>query len=238
MDESDDPDDFDMLDESFLKRFIHDKATLEKIALFKNLCLNASTKEEIFKLVILYTNIIKTTFMIKSYYNELIGWALPSQEAIEAVVSAFQEHLQAYPEARLVDFGAGSGIFSYMFEKLGIPKDKIIAVDLPKPTHSNKKQRNFYPIIRDDEYEVAITDILFIAWGSGCVRAVDSYVDRGGKCVIILGENDGCTFSSGYFIKYDEADTDDQDWIVEEHYVPAACSYLKELLTVNKRRIS
>ena len=235
MSDSEDEDDFDPLTESYLEIFVRDnREVLDQISRFKELCLHADSKEEIFELVNLYTMILETTFMIKIYYNRVIGWALPSKEAIGAVVNAFHKHIQTYPDAKVVDFGAGSGIFAYMFEQCGIPKDRILAVDLLNPTHSHKHQRNFFPITRYDDYEVAINDILFIAWGSSCYRAVDSYIERGGKCVIILGENDGCTFSSGYFIRDD--DEPNQDWIIEEHYVPAACSYLKELLTVNKRK--
>ncbi|MCJ7637932.1 MAG: hypothetical protein MUO21_10625, partial [Nitrososphaeraceae archaeon] len=162
MSDSDDSDSSDILNESFLKRFVgNNTEVLEQISKFKTLCQNAITKDEIFELVTLYTKILKTTFMIKIYYNKFIGWALPSKESIEVVVEAFHEHIKTYPEAKIIDFGAGSGIFAYLFEQLGIPKEKIVAVDLPNPTHSDKQQRNFYPIIRDEEYEVEVNDIMF-----------------------------------------------------------------------------
>ena len=202
----------------------------EKYERFKHLCLNGESKEDIFELVDNYV-ILWNSFqymMVKQIYNQYIGWALPSQKVCDIVLETFQSHTQTYPVAKIVDFGSGSGIFAYMFEKIGIPQGKILAIDLPNPTHSNVKQRKFWPIIREKDYEVETDDILFVAWGSNCYNAVNSYEIRGGKCVIILGEVDGCTFCSANFEEND-------NWLTTLTHVPGPASAYSEHISVNKR---
>ena len=204
---------------------------IEKIDRITLLCKEAVTKEEFFELVDIYSELFKAYIMsIKTIYNTLIGWALPSKLVCETVYATYLNHIKAYPDAKIIDLGAGSGIFSYMFHQMGIPNDRIIAVDLEKPTHSNPEQRKFWNITKNSNFEFDPIDILFVAWGSGIYGNVDKYCDNGGTCVIILGETgDGCTFPSDYL-------SENEQWTVESHHVPGPASAYSEYLTVNIKK--
>jgi len=230
------------------KKWIHigkgvDKQDVEtKIDRFVHLCQHGKTKEEFFELVDIYDELFKLYIMgLKTIYNQLIGWALPSKQVCEVVFAAYQEHVKMYPNARIIDLGAGTGIFSYMFNQMGIPAANIIALDLENRTHSNKAQRSFWQITINDNFEFRETDILFVAWGSGIGGEVDRYCNSNGKCVILLGEtSDGCTFPSDYFVKYDEDDEeqeqDQNEWKTESYHVPGPASAYSEHITVNIRK--
>ncbi len=231
MDSSDDDGSFEYMK----SRISSDPEVEKKQERFNHLCKVGKSKEEIFELVELYVFLYnRMVFFTKLNYNKLIGWALPSQKVCNIVFQTYQEHIKIYPEAKLIDFGSGSGIFAYMFNQMGIPEDKIVAVDLPEPTHSNEKQRNFWSIHREENYQVDTNDIFFIGWGCGCYNNVVSYCERKGKCVIILGEYDGCTFSSGFFIKDNYNNTEYTNYEVNDYSVPGAATRYGELLTVNK----
>lgn len=209
------------------------------------LCYTATRAEEIFALVDLYEKLYSLyIYVVKHTYNNTIGWALPSRLVCSKIMTHWQEHVLRYPEARLVDAGAGSGIFSFMFHSLGISKVDIVALDLEKPTHSSDEQRKFWPIVT--QYDIQPTDLLFVAWGSNIYNVVDKYVKNGGTCVIILGEaNDGCTFPSDYFLdteknekgSYDKEDEDTRllKWQVELTHVLGPASQHNEYLSINTR---
>lgn len=128
---------------------------------------------------------------------------------------------------------------------MGIPKEKIVAIDLENPTHMHPKQRKFWEITLLNNYEIKPYDILFVAWGSGIGQQVNNYAENGGKCVILLGETkDGCTFPSDYFIpdKYDlekkeiKIENPVSEWESESHHVIGPASQYSEYLTVNIRK--
>ena len=142
-------------------------------------------------------------------------------------MSFWQEHGSG---RRIVDLGCGSGFFCFLLHHLGIPKHLLLAVDLPQPSHDTDKYKPQWNIHREENYRIAPSDILFVAWGSGVKAQVDQYVQDGGDCVIILGEAD-CTFDCGYF---DER----ADWDVAAHHVMGPASPSSEYLTFNQKKAS
>ena len=125
-----------------------------------------------------------------------------------------------------MDLGAGTGVFCSVFHHLGVSSDKLIAVDLENPTHRGINAKEFWPIRRKNNYQPNPEDIVFIAWGtSGINDIVDDYVERGGKCIIILGEAN-VTYDPDKFM-------DQEDWMVKLHHVPGALSIYAEQLSIN-----
>lgn len=167
----------------------------------------------------------------KRIYNDYIGWALASEKACRLVVNEWQKD----PSRNIVDLGAGTGVFCLVFHHLGIPADKLIAVDIENPTHTtafggttkSSVRKNFWPIVRNNDYKPDPNDILFIAWGAYIDDVVTDYVKRGGKCVIILGETN---------VSYDpETFIEETDWIADLHHVPGPSSIHFERLSINKK---
>jgi hypothetical protein len=215
----------------------------EKLIEFANKISIALSKEDVFSLVDDYVLLMnKYALTVKIIYNHIIGWALPSRETCNHVLMTYEKHIEKYPDAKIIDLGAGSGIFSYMFNEMGIPGDKILAVDMKIPTHTNPEKRNFWPIHNCDNYVADKNDILFIAWGIYALDTIVSdYNERGGTCVIIVGEMDGCTYSPGKFLEYGDDHfyiypyVPKNEWTVNTHFVPAAAKLSSETLSVNTR---
>ncbi len=203
---------------------------------FEKLCIKGNTKEDIFELVDLYENLYDSyLFKIKKLYNCYIGWALPSSHVCKIIYKTWCEHIKIYKDARIIDVGAGSGIFSLMFHKMGIPRDKIIAIDIETQTHTNPKQRKFWDITTED-FKINSSDIIFVGWGSGTSEIVDNYSIYG-SCIILLGEIEGCTFPSDYFENADYFENTDY-FETDSYQVPGPASKKSERLTVNRRIIN
>jgi len=199
------------------------------------LTMTAEKAEDLFHLVEEYRDIVDHCFTltVKIVFNDYIGWALPSKKACTKTIEAFNEHLKLFPKARLVDLGAGSGVFCSIFHELGIPKDNILAIEHSQSRHRLENQRKFWDVIVDDEFVADKEDVIFIAWGLGQDCVLEKYIEDGGKCVIILGEsNTGCTLPSNWFYVNDY-----EGWTTKTKGVPAACSFYPatEFLTVNTR---
>jgi hypothetical protein len=235
----------------YIKKFISikDIHTLELARIFIKRCINAKSKEDIFKIVDLYDKINYTQKVtngvisrehkfnsceLKIIWNRYMGWALPSREVCKIIFDTFQKLSKINNNIKIIDFGAGSGIFSFIFHNMGIPKDRILAVDKVNSDYKTDKQRNFWPICRDDNYIVENDDILFIAWGSYSMKTiVDSYVMRGGKYVIILGEGSGgCTLEADLFkkSKYKE------EWDVTIYNVLGPATAYFEFISINIKK--
>lgn len=134
-----------------------------------------------------------------------VAFALPAPETIQSIYRAFLTHQETFPSARFIDMGAGSGVFCWLLQRAGIPKEKLVAVDLPE----DRKTQEFIccywdGIIRDESYTPNPEDLLFVAWGYeqdeedvvgapfiSCWSPVQRYIDAGGQCVMILGEDEG-----------------------------------------------
>jgi hypothetical protein len=117
-----------------------------------------------------------------------------------------------------------------VFNYLGIPEDKLLAVDLTNPSHCKSKQKKFWPIHRDDEFKVDPDDILFIAWGvTNTEKTLYDYIDRGGHCIIILGElGEGLTLDPEILEGKD-------DWIIESHEISSPMGSCMERLVISRR---
>ena len=102
----------------------------------------------------------------KGTYNKYIGWGIPSPIVLNAIYKAYMDHCKKYPMAKLVDYGAGTGVYSLLLEDMGIQRDRLIAVDLPIKTHAT--QREFYSLLIDDKYCVHPDDVMLVVWGSSC----------------------------------------------------------------------
>lgn len=169
---------------------------------FRQLCETAKTVSDIKALIkecISHntSNLFNSlNFGYKITYNKYIGWGIPSPIAVNTIYKAYMDHCKRYPAAKLIDYGAGTGVYSLLLENMGILRDKLIAVDLPVKTHAT--QREFYPLLIDNKYCVHPDDVMLVVWGSNCYDGVQKYILNGGKCLIIQGEVKGCTFCVGY----------------------------------------
>ena len=208
---------------------------------FEEDCKNAVTGLDLMNIAETYHQILTASYddhkvdsnKFKKIYNDYIGWALPSQKACQLVIDEWQKD----PSRRIVDLGAGTGLFCKVFHDLGVPGDKLIAVDITNPTHTpldaSIERKEFWHINLDNNYKPNPEDILFIAWGtSGIDDIVDDYVERGGKCIIILGETN-VTYDPEQFMD-SETEKPKEDWWVELHHVPGALSIYAEQLSINK----
>lgn len=197
---------------------------------FEIMCQNTKSAEDLMNITECLWN--KTDFKFGTIYHKYIGWALPSEEACKIVVTFWKSYNTTFPESGIIDFGAGTGLFCKVFHHLGIPEDKLLAVELLKSSSlfCSPESLKFWPIHRDNDYIVNPDDILFIAWGVCKVESiVNDYVDRGGKCVIILGDFHGtCTVNHKMLEGKD-------GWIVETYKVPGPMLSFKDGLSISRR---
>ncbi len=185
--------------------------------IFREKCQSVQNGEDIFKVVEEYR------MDFKHIYNVEIGWALPARETCMHIVQFWK----SYPKSTIVDLGAGSGFFCLALHHLGIPAEKLFAVDRMEPTHG-QYHKLLWPIWREYHYVVPKNDILFIAWGtSGHIDVLEEFIAKGGSKVIILGEwGNDCTLASDYFRK-------NKAWKSTLIHVIGPASYFNEHLSMN-----
>lgn len=234
------------------------KISVSMLDRYVKLCFEAVKLEEIFELVQLYDQLYREYIMsIKHVYNSTIGWALPSQKACTHLHNAWLAHVEKYPDARFIDVGAGTGIFSYVMYLQGVPREKVIAFDRAEPTHKLKGQRQFWQCVTN--VDISPNDLLFVGWGCGTSQIVDDYIWSGGHCLVILGEmEDGCTFPADYIRRVGRCDCEDcagewsdifrpcrssrqiphekLGWSVELHHVPGPASIYSEHISINVQK--
>jgi len=128
------------------------------------------------------------------FYIKFIGWSITSRSNVDQLFGLVSEHLKMYPNARFIDWGCGTGIWSFLLKQKGIPKENIVAVD---NYETDSYKRRYFPII-DKVDNFTPDDILFVAWGR-TDEFIREFIEGGGKLVLILGENNGCTLSTDYF---------------------------------------
>jgi hypothetical protein len=157
------------------------------------------------------------------FYIQVIGWAIPSRRNIDELYQVFSEHLKVHPQAKLIDWGCGTGIWSFLLRKRGIPARNIVAID---NYDTDSYDRTFYQINATVE-SFSEDDVLFIAWGR-TDEFIQKFIDGEGRCVIIVGETDGgCTLSSQYFEEID-------GWVVEERKVDGGARKF-DYMTINRK---
>jgi len=202
--------------------------------IFEAMCISAKTPNDIRTIVQVvvrsmedYEYDIALEFCAKRFYNTHVGWALPTPQVCDLVVKFWKLHASS----KVVDMGCGSGLFCLMLHDCGIPKDKLLALETKVPPKTHQTTNVFWDIVRDDEYEIDTDDIAFVAWGSGISKRLQSYVERGGKYVIILGETgDGCTFPSDWL-------KDNKEWDCTLTHVQGPASNFAEHLSINVRKV-
>lgn len=203
----------------------------EDVYTFVKRCQTAESGQDLMNIAEQYEKLHQ--YCPKLIYNHYIGWALPSKQVCTLVVEEWKKK-----KSRIIDLGAGTGLFSRVFHDLGVPEEYLLAVDIENPTHQgaylidfgdkNPDRRQFWPIHRDNDYVVDINDILFIAWGIYLNTIVEDYISRGGHTVIILGEVDGCTFPANYF-------EDKTGWSTTMTQVVGPASLYMEHLSINNK---
>lgn len=215
---------------------------------FINMCETAKTPDDLTNLVNFMVNLNsdgdldRNSFLLpvyfKSYYNKHIGWGVPSDKALKYIFNAFQKHLETYPEARLIDVGAGTGLYSALLFKMGIPASKLVALDLVVRTHRPSDiTHDFYPITThttEEPFKILPTDALLVVWGAGCWDIVMEYA-KTGTCIIVQGECDGgCTFPTNW-VEYIE---DIENWMIDfiEYGLYSLASSYAENISVTIRK--
>ncbi len=195
--------------------------------------------DDIKTLIAYYVNIsngqnLLWTMIYRNSFVHLWSYAVPSQQAITQIVEWFHMIHKTNSNTKLVDFGCGSGLFSLLFVDAGIPKDSVIAVDLPENKTTHKFGRVFYDnIVRTNNFCFSPNDVLFIAWGSCGTKIVDEFVTKGGTKCILLGEWDGATWPAG------DQYENDPNWSVTSIRVPGSVRELPcggDVLSLNIRR--
>lgn len=204
-------------------------------AVFEKMCQEAKTQDEIYEIVriievCLYDSKLSLRLLTKHFYNDYIGWGLPTPQVCNEVFTFWKKCND--PNVRLVDVGCGSGIFCKMFHHAGIPRENLIAVDVFRDDYYSTKTRNFWDVIHDDNYQVCKDDIFFIAWGTSDIKPIlKSYMNYGGNKVVILGETDGMLNFSSFYLE------DNKEWeMVGCFQVPSTVSRYSEHLTFNIRK--
>lgn len=196
---------------------------------FRYLCEKASTAVELQEIVNLIEqkNEFYERYHLKFTYNKFIGWAVPCSQALQVICDQWNVHVKKFPGARLIDFGAGTGVFCCLLEQMGIPRDRMVALELPVKTHTACRQ--FFPltIADEDTFTFSSTDFVLIAWGYS--PNIKHCVDAGVQCIVIQGEDsDGCTFPVDYF-------ESDKEWKVEMHSDICSLVATSESISVNTR---
>jgi hypothetical protein len=168
----------------------------------------------------------------KLLYNRYFGWALPTEKALNIILNAWTNHLQKYPNARFIDYGAGTGIYCLLLEALGIPRDKLIALD------RIDDDRAFYPLTVSKNFDFQPDDCIFIAWGHG--QDLRSCIQAGCHCFIFQGEKSGgCTFPVDYFdieVYTDEYPGEGRYFTETFDAIPSLALWDGEYITVNIRK--
>lgn len=170
-----------------------------------------------------------------------ISYGYPDIKTCSLVTQAFQTHLLTHPDARLIDLGAGNGIFSWMFRQL-LPAELhslVVPVDLMPDERShngrNPALKMYCPVLIEDCLYVKGANVLFISWGWSVVGIVESYTTRfhdPGTCLIVLGEpKDGCTYPATDLLK------NNPEWQYEEHPVSSRMgTHMTEYLSIACRK--
>ena len=211
---------------NFEYKKIYFEQKMDMKSYFEEKCKSAKTANDIRAIVeMIEKSMHSIKFNIPHYfYNDYIGWALPTDQVCRLILAFWKR----YSESKVIDLGCGSGFFCMMLHDCGIPKTKLMALE----TKIQKKATtlNFWEIKRDDDYEIDPNDILLICWGTSAIsKRLESYIKRGGKYVLILGETkDGCTFPSDYFLSI-------MKWQCKMIHVQGPASNYSEYLSINVR---
>lgn len=119
-------------------------------------------------------------------FNDFVSGKIPSPDAINQIIIWFNEQRKISPKTKLIGFGSEYGIWEFLLNDAGIPKDSLIAVD--GYSKCGKNGQKFYDIIKDENYEIGPNDIFFAHYFNK--KKINEYINKGGKCVIILAKDE------------------------------------------------
>lgn len=166
-----------------------------------------------------------------------IGFAVPSEEALQKLSDWMTRILHHYPNIHFVNVGAGSGVWEYLLQDMGISGESLVAIDVPDTEKTHRFAKRFYNIteVNKGEYQTPIEDVLIIMWGYGMTNIVTDYVNRGGWCVILLGESyEAATHPSGD--EFTHGSLNDRNWVTQSiSVVGGAGSCCRDILSLNIR---
>jgi hypothetical protein len=232
--------------------FSRDKE-LQKRQDFKQLCEHASDGKDILKIAENYHISLQMT------YNDYIGWALPTKKCCNYIFAFYkmvkqnqdsillksgQPATHKYP--RIIDIGAGTGLFCSVLHYLGVPKECLVAFDKKMPSHRSEKSKQFWPILHDVDFDYD-NDILLIAWGCPTQKMeniVDNFVLHGGKHVVLIGEqHPDMTFGWDYLSSCNETgihtknNIDVSRWSTQSIHINGPASFWSERVSINSCEI-
>lgn len=134
----------------------------------------------------------------KNIFNDNLGWTIPSWMILQTL-----QNLQNDVLLPIYDLGSGRGLLLHLLKCLGC---NVCGVDVLEKTHEGDIK--ILPIREadiiydgNDTDIIPINSILLICWGSECYVQLQSYIHRGGKYVVIIGESCmGCTLPADLFM--------------------------------------
>jgi hypothetical protein len=221
----------------------------EKDQIFKQLCEHAIDGKDLLEIAEMYHSSFKTI------YNDYIGWALPTKKCCNYIYNFYKmikqnkDFISGQPTTRkhprIIDIGAGTGLFCSVLHYLGVQKECLVAFDEKTPSHRSEKSKQFWPIVHDFTFDYE-NDILLIAWGCPTQEMeyiVDNFVLHGGKHVVLIGEqHPDMTFGWNYFT-CDETgirtknNIDVSHWSTQSIHINGPASYYSERVSVNSCEI-
>ena len=169
----------------------------------------------------------------RNIFVKSISYGVPSPRSIDLVVEAFKKHCLIFPNAKLIDLGSGSGVFTWLFHRNGIEKNKLVALDR-KDNKTHKFKLKFWKITEDDNYIIHKNDAVFCSWGSIRGNIIDNYIDKGGNCMIIQTENGYVAYPPADFF-IDENGNVKSGWKVESHKIFPSIPGGYEYISINTR---
>ena len=175
-------------------------STSKLMTQFKKACINIRRDYSKFDMALdQFMKSDDKTFLV-DIFNAYIGFSLPTENIISLIYDTFMTHKKMYPHAKFVDLGTGTGIYPWLLNRKGIAKEDLVAVDLPSDEQVEFFNTIYWDdIVRNKSYTPNVDDMVFISWGYGRYPALDRYLLTGGKCVIIIGEHEGCTLHVDFF---------------------------------------
>lgn len=177
----------------------------------------------------------------RTIFVEQFGYGIPSTAAIELIYKWYFQLQSQNKNLRFVDFGCGSGIWTFLLCERGINANNIIAIDLPSKKKKNIFAKLCWQIYETENFEIRDTDVIFISWGN-LNDEVWKSIEEKAMFIIILGDN-GCTFPPPCYFYKDKMDMcfvneKQKKWVnVDMCEVPgnmSRCDYLSLNVHVNK----
>jgi len=219
------------------RTFLYEKEK-EATYYFAGKLANVKTAQELLVIIDEYANgdYRNHTYTTKMLYHFMVGYAIPSTNALEMVSGWMKKILMSKPKTRFVDIGSGSGVWEYLLSELyGIPLSSMLCVDVSEADDDHFSYYSHFvpPDIRNPDYVVDKGDVFWCNWGLGMHTHLQKYIDNGGWCCILLGEGGmGCTSPSGNHFQEEEYE---EEWDAVVVKVPGGLLF-SDYLSLNTRK--